>query len=308
MIFNKIWGKQQKVFDTPNFEVWRIEVDKGGYCSRHFHRHKFNMFYVESGKLKVSTLQNDSKLVDETVLCNGEQTIVSPGHEHMFLALENTVAYEFYWVELGEDIIRRMPGGKLTLEESIYTKRYFRRRVKIYHEKEMHYASLFYDVLNPKKVFDVGCALGSFLLEFKNKGCVVRGCDKYYDKARLFANKDIVDHLYSHDATQRFNFGDDYDLVLSIEVAEHLPPNSSQDFVRNITEIGSNYIIFTASNEKGRGHTNCREKSFWIDLFASFGFFRDKKKESEIVDKIQKIGDPLNLLKNLVVFKRGSKS
>lgn len=56
--------------------------------------------------------KNDYNLIDETVITNGEMTIVKPGEFHKFEALEDTVAYEIYWTELDQsDIIRKDCGG-----------------------------------------------------------------------------------------------------------------------------------------------------------------------------------------------------
>jgi len=112
MKYNKIWGTTSPIFCLNNVEVHRIEINTGGYCSKHIHKHKYNMFFVESGKLEVKQWQADSELIDRTILSTGEQTIVSPGVPHQFHALENTIAYELYWVSLeGEDIIRETHGG-----------------------------------------------------------------------------------------------------------------------------------------------------------------------------------------------------
>ena len=59
----KVWGKTANIFSNPNFEVHRIEVNKGGYCSKHKHKYKFNAFYVESGELDIIIYKNDYDLV-----------------------------------------------------------------------------------------------------------------------------------------------------------------------------------------------------------------------------------------------------
>ena len=48
MIAGKVWGTTENVFSNHNFEFHRIEVDKGGFCSKHKHVHKYNGFYVET--------------------------------------------------------------------------------------------------------------------------------------------------------------------------------------------------------------------------------------------------------------------
>ena len=66
----KIWGKTQDIFKNANFELHRIEAKKGGYCSKHQHKHKFNAFYIERGKLKITVYENEYDLIDETIIIN----------------------------------------------------------------------------------------------------------------------------------------------------------------------------------------------------------------------------------------------
>lgn len=112
MKFNKIWGKTEQVMDHHLFEVHRIHITKGGYCSKHLHNYKYNLFYIESGELEVRVFKADSGLTDRTILREGQRTVVKPRENHQFMALEDTVAYEIYWPEfLKEDIVRKSVGG-----------------------------------------------------------------------------------------------------------------------------------------------------------------------------------------------------
>ena len=109
----KVWGKTQQLFQNSNFELHRIEVKKGGFCSKHQHKHKFNAFYIEQGKLKVIVYENDYDLIDETIISTGEMTIAKPRTYHRFEAIEDTICYEIYWVELSHNDIQRVDvGGK----------------------------------------------------------------------------------------------------------------------------------------------------------------------------------------------------
>lgn len=115
----KVWGKTQLIYRNHNFEIHRIEALKDGYCSIHKHDHKANVFFIESGKLKIRVWKNDYDLVDETILHPGEKTTVKPGEFHQFIALEDCVCYEIYYVELdGADIVRKNHGGKSFEKES----------------------------------------------------------------------------------------------------------------------------------------------------------------------------------------------
>lgn len=111
-IQGKVWGQTQAIFQKPNFEIHRIEIEAGGYCSTHKHNNKFNAFYMESGELKILIEQQDYDLVDETVIKAGELSIVKPGLYHSFEAVTDCVCYEIYWTELNHnDIERRTVGG-----------------------------------------------------------------------------------------------------------------------------------------------------------------------------------------------------
>lgn len=107
----KVWGETRLIDSNAALEFHRIQVVPGGVCSRHCHRFRYNGFFVESGRLLIRVWKNDYDLVDETVLGPGEYTRVAPGEYHQFEALEPTVAFEIYWVEMPPvDIQRDTPG------------------------------------------------------------------------------------------------------------------------------------------------------------------------------------------------------
>ena len=111
-IQGKVWGQTQDIFKNSNFELHRIEAKKGGYCSKHQHKHKYNAFYIESGKLEITIYETDYDLIDKTIISSGDLTIAKPGTFHKFEALEDTICYEIYWVELNHnDIERKNVGG-----------------------------------------------------------------------------------------------------------------------------------------------------------------------------------------------------
>ena len=113
-IKGKVWGVTRELFCKNNVEIHRLEVDAGGRSSKHYHEHKYNLFYVEKGKLAITVWKNDYKLIDKTLLTCGESTVVSPNEYHAFEAIDDTVVYEIYWVELSQnDIFREDCGGKL---------------------------------------------------------------------------------------------------------------------------------------------------------------------------------------------------
>ena len=109
----KVWGETRLLFKNDNFEVHRIEVKSMGYCSKHMHKYKHNMFYVEKGILVIDVWKNDYDLIDETHLHAGEIMDVAPGQYHRFENVgEPVVAYEIYYSEpISGDIVRESVGG-----------------------------------------------------------------------------------------------------------------------------------------------------------------------------------------------------
>ena len=109
---NKVWGLTELLFCNENFEVHRIETKAGGYSSEHKHDHKFNMFFVERGKINIHVWKNDYDLCDVTELKAREGTGVFPGEWHKFESIEDSVVYEIYYPQpIGKDIERRNVGG-----------------------------------------------------------------------------------------------------------------------------------------------------------------------------------------------------
>lgn len=64
-----------------------------------------------------------------------------------------------------------------------------------------------------------------------------------------------------------------YDLVLSIEVAEHLSKHSADIFVKNLISAG-NIIVFSAAIPKqgGENHINEQWLEYWEEKFIKYNF------------------------------------
>lgn len=117
----KVWGDTQLDFAWNSIEAHAINVMKGGYCSKHVHHTKWNRFHVLRGSLRVCLYQSDGQ-VDETIVGPSEITDVPPGVRHMFQALEDTIAVEFYWTELSvDDIDRGGTHGGVALDASHFS-------------------------------------------------------------------------------------------------------------------------------------------------------------------------------------------
>lgn len=110
----KVWGTTTQILVTPFCEVHHIDVVPYSHCSKHHHKHKYNLFYVIKGELIINTWKTNPNEPDETLLQAGQWTVVKPGDIHQFIARDKGCeALEVYFPEgIGEDIIRETIGGK----------------------------------------------------------------------------------------------------------------------------------------------------------------------------------------------------
>jgi SAM-dependent methyltransferase len=125
--------------------------------------------------------------------------------------------------------------------------------------------------VQPRSVIDLGCGLGMWLSVWRAQGCEVLGVDgSWVDRERLAIPASC---FRSHDLTQPYLPDTRYDLAMSVEAAEHLPPEAAEPLVRALTSA-ADVVLFSASSphQGGKTHLNCQWPDYWADLFAARDF------------------------------------
>lgn len=138
------------------------------------------------------------------------------------------------------------------------------------------------EMFSPKSVVDIGCGRGQLLSALKKRGVVCRGLE--YSSAAL-----NICRQNSLDVT-KFDLELDMlpkdfraDVVISTEVAEHLPERCADRFVGILCAIADNVVMTAAEPARtwediaaAHDHVNEQPKQYWIAKFADKGFKYDE--------------------------------
>jgi SAM-dependent methyltransferase len=128
---------------------------------------------------------------------------------------------------------------------------------------------------NVKSAVDFGCGLGTWIRAFKNNGVSeILGLDgRWCNKSLLFKNIDEKEFKIV-DLEKPIHLDKTYDLVISLEVAEHLSKDAADIFVQSLVNAGK-VILFSAAlpGQGGFNHINEQWTFYWEDKFRKHGYF-----------------------------------
>lgn len=129
-----------------------------------------------------------------------------------------------------------------------------------------------FSILSPKDIIDIGCGTGTWLAAAKELGVGdVLGVDgDYVDRSLLHINEEL---FFTHDLKEELFIGKRFDLVISLEVAEHLPSESADSYIQTLVNHGDT-ILFSAAikNQGGQNHINEQNFSYWQEKFGDHGY------------------------------------
>ena len=123
-------------------------------------------------------------------------------------------------------------------------------------------------------MLDVGCGSGGYLRLLRSAGATTAvGVEGFEPSPDWPHELEFV----QHDLRRRLELGRRFDLVLCLEVAEHLAPRFGRRLLRSLDRHAGRWILFSAARpgQRGHGHVNCRPLERWIDDFARLGWYPD---------------------------------
>lgn len=119
---------------------------------------------------------------------------------------------------------------------------------------------------------DIGCGRGAWLAQWGRSGVSdYAGIDgDYIERATLLIPSD---RFIERDLSKPFDLGRRFDMIVSLEVAEHIRPEATEVFVDNLCRH-ADAILFSAATpgQGGLHHVNERDYGFWRDRFAAQGY------------------------------------
>ncbi len=121
-------------------------------------------------------------------------------------------------------------------------------------------------------LLDVGCGPGSWLRAAIDLGVPeVQGIEgRIPAKELLFCDEK---HIQSVNLTSDWALSRKFDVVLCLEVAEHLPEESARSLIQKLC-MHADDVIFSAAlpGQPGQHHINCQWPVYWQQLFNREGF------------------------------------
>jgi SAM-dependent methyltransferase len=168
--------------------------------------------------------------------------------------------------------------AKNARHDDIYDEAYYQSIIEPTMESSAQIiAATIVEELKPRSVVDVGCGSGRLLEVVAQLG--VSGLGLEYAEAGVALCRrrgltviqfDIEHHAFPNDSA---------DLVISTEVAEHLPASCADRFVDLLCHL-ANQVVLTAAEPgvDGTDHVNEQPTQYWIAKFTARGYRFDQER------------------------------
>jgi cyclopropane fatty-acyl-phospholipid synthase-like methyltransferase len=151
------------------------------------------------------------------------------------------------------------------------------------------------DNKNIKTVYDFGCGRGEYLNELQkfDNTLELTGFEGHQTDG-------VFNKIVKQDLSTPLNL-DQVDMVMSIEVGEHIPKEFEQTFIDNISNHAKSHIFLSWAivGQSGLGHINCQNNDYVIQQFVDRGW----KLETDLSNKIRyNMPNSIWLKNTLMVF------
>lgn len=169
-----------------------------------------------------------------------------------------------------------------------YDRYYYARCCGLPYERNDHWLAFFDQIaerirkeIAPRSVLDVGCAFGFLVERLRQKGIEAYGID-ISEHAIHHADDAVKPYLSVASAVEPFSAR--YDLIVCIEVLEHLSPAEARKAVENIC-MHTDDVLFSSTpfDYAEPTHINVHPPGYWVELFAEHGLVLDESFDASFI-------------------------
>lgn len=137
--------------------------------------------------------------------------------------------------------------------------------------------------IQPKRVLDAGCAIGLLVETLRARGVDASGIDL---STWAIEHATEAAKPYVREGSIVEPFDGQYDLIVCIEVLEHMPAEEAEKAIANFAKhTGDVLFSSTPFDYKEPTHVNVRMPEDWAEAFARHGFYRDVDFEGSFITK-----------------------
>jgi 2-polyprenyl-3-methyl-5-hydroxy-6-metoxy-1,4-benzoquinol methylase len=153
-----------------------------------------------------------------------------------------------------------------------------------------------------ENIIEFGCGTGRLLYDFYNNDVEVHGLELSkiaQDVSQLPSGK-----VETHDLKKPYYPKQTYDIVLCVEVLEHLPEYATETIVSSIARSAPVAIVTAATpGQGGTHHVNEQPHTYWMGKFEETGMSYDPKGTKDLRDSLN-LNELTWIEDNIMVFKK----
>ncbi len=165
-------------------------------------------------------------------------------------------------------------------ETRLFNDYYFAHGCGRPYERDEHWLTFFDTIgeqivrdIQPASALDAGCAMGFLVEALRARDVEAWGVD-ISEYAIEHVDPSIAAHCWVGSVLEPFPRR--YDLIICIEVLEHLPKPDSEKALSNLCQHTDDILFSSSPDDYAETtHFNVQPPEYWAELFAHQGFYRD---------------------------------